>query len=276
MNGPISTAVAAHRIVAGAMTTSRDLLAEEVPVAMLYNGYSFAVVMATPADLVDLAYGFSVTEGIVDAAAQLSVVDQTHGGHGIALHMHIAQIDFEKLEERKHYLTARSGCGLCGADSLTSAIRPVRVLNHHTTIHHDQLLRAFVQLEQQQPLNAQTGAVHAAAIIDEARNLLVREDVGRHNAVDKVIGHCLRQGVKPLALLVTSRASYEIVHKAAQVGIANVAAISAPTALAVRLASEAGISLTAFVRGDRLTQYTFGHDDALAHPLNLDAAKSLG
>jgi formate dehydrogenase accessory protein FdhD len=118
------------------------------------------------------------------------------------------------------------------------------------------LLRAFVQLEQQQPLNAQTGAVHAAAIIDEAGNLLVREDVGRHNAVDKVIGHCLRQGVKPLALLVTSRASYEIVHKAAQVGIANVAAISAPTALAVRLAIEAGISLTAFVRGDRLTRYT--------------------
>ena len=230
-------------------------LAEEMPVALVYNGLSHAVMMVTPADLDDFAYGFSVTEGIVEHAGEIAIVDRIRTEHGISLEMHIPQGNFDALEQRSRNLTGRTGCGLCGAATLAAAIRAVRPVTSAETFDSARLFEWFAELETRQPLNGATGAMHAAAIIDRQGRLHVREDVGRHNALDKAVGAVLRAGLEPCALLVTSRASYEIVHKAAQVGIGLVAAISAPTALAVRIAEQAGVVLIGFARGRRLTIY---------------------
>jgi formate dehydrogenase accessory protein FdhD len=247
--------IKAIRVEAGQRSEHMETLAEETPVALVYNGLSHAVMMVTPADLDDFAYGFSLTEGIVDSADEIGIVDRLETAHGISLEMRIPQTRFEALERRARNLTGRTGCGLCGASTLASAIRSVRRVTTSASIDPAVLFDAFAELETRQPLNGETGAVHAAAIIDAGARLHVREDVGRHNALDKAAGSVLRAGLDPRALLVTSRASYEIVHKAAQVGIGLVAAISAPTAYAVRVAEEAGVVLIGFARGRRLTVY---------------------
>jgi formate dehydrogenase accessory protein FdhD len=250
-----SQRVKAMRVDAGQRSEQQERLAEETPVALVYNGQSHVVMMATPADLDDFAFGFSLTEGIVDRADEIRIVDRLDTPHGISLEMHIAQARFDALEQRGRNLTGRTGCGLCGAATLAAAIRPPRRVISAASFGPSELHDALARLEARQPLNDETGAVHAAAVIDTEGQLHVREDVGRHNALDKAVGGALRAGCKPRALLVTSRASYEIVHKAAQVGIGLVAAISAPTALALRVAEEAGVVLIGFARGQRLTIY---------------------
>ena len=250
-----SQLVKATRVESGQRSEQLERLAEETPVALVYNGLSHAVMMATPADLDDFAFGFSLTEGIVDRVDEIRVVDCLQTPHGIALEMHIPQARFDALDRRSRNLTGRTGCGLCGAATLEAAIRPVRRPGSTAAFDPAGLLEALASLEARQPLNGETGAMHAAAIIDADGRLHVREDVGRHNALDKAAGGALRAGCEPRALLVTSRASYEIVHKAAQVGIGLVAAISAPTALAVRVAEQAGVVLIGFARGQRLTVY---------------------
>jgi formate dehydrogenase accessory protein FdhD len=245
----------ATRIEHGQRSEQLETLAEETPVALVYNGMSHAVMMATPADLDDFAFGFSLTEGIVDTVEEMRIIEQLETPHGISIEMHIQQARFDALEQRSRSLTGRTGCGLCGTATLADAIRPVRRLPSMALLDPVQLLEAFADLEARQPLNGETGGMHAAAFIDVDGQLHVREDVGRHNALDKAAGGVLRAGRIPKALLVTSRASYEIVHKAAQVGVGLVAAISAPTALAVRLAEEANVVLIGFARGQRLTVY---------------------
>lgn len=252
---PIET-VGARRIDADGEHAQRETLAAETAIALLYNGLSHAVMMATPADLEDFATGFSVTEGIVANAGAVTLVDVTVTADGISLQMHIAQADYDVLVERSRNLTGRTGCGLCGAGTLAAAIRPVRPVAMPVLPERETIRAGFARLTAAQPLNDVTGALHAAAVIAADGTRFTREDIGRHNAIDKAIGACLRANAAPRILLVTSRASYEVVHKAAQVGCGLVAAISAPTALAVRLAREAGITLVGFARDERLTIYT--------------------
>ncbi len=232
-----------------------ETVAEETPVALVYNGHSHAVMMASPQDLDDFALGFSLSEGIVEHVREIEIVDRLHTPLGISLQMLIPQARFEDVVERQRSLSGRTGCGLCGSSSLEAAIRPIRRVEAPGRVSAIGLLDAFATMEMAQPMNQLSGAVHAASLLTLQDELLIREDVGRHNAVDKVIGAAAQQGLQPAALLVTSRASYEIVHKAAQAGCPIVAAISAPTAMAVRLAQEAGITLVGFARNRRLTVY---------------------
>lgn len=247
--------LAAQRLQDGRWQRRTETLAEETAVAMVYNGRSHAVMMATPADLDDFAVGFALTEGIVEQVGEVEVVDRLETGHGLSLQMLIPQVRFEALSGRERQLSGRTGCGLCGTATLEAAIRPVRPVGAVPILSPEALFAALRQLEARQPFNERSGAVHAAALIDGEGQLWVREDVGRHNAIDKVAGALLRAGARPQALLVTSRASYEVVHKAAQIGCPMVVAISAPTALAVRLAEQAGVVLAGFARDSRMTIY---------------------
>lgn len=260
MRHPPSQLFATQLIDAGVSELQREVLAAETAVALVYNGLSHAVMMATPADLEDFAIGFSLTEGIVATLDAVSVVDLTVTAHGISVQMHIEQVDHDRLVERSRNLTGRTGCGLCGTGTLEEAIRPVKSVRAHGPLDPADIFSGFATLAQRQPLNTLTGAMHAAAVITTDGQLFSREDIGRHNAIDKAIGAALRAGGEPQTLLVTSRASYEVVHKAAQAGCRLVAAISAPTALAVALAQEAGLTLVGFAREPRLTVYTSSND----------------
>jgi formate dehydrogenase accessory protein FdhD len=250
---PPSRTVTAHRIDGCEETATDEHLAEETAIALLYNGTPHAVMMATPADLDDFGVGFTLAEGIVGDAGDVRIVDRLVTADGVSLQMHIPQVAADALEERGRTTTGRTGCGLCGTGTLAAAIRPVRRVPRREAPAG--WLDRFAELQRLQPLNARTGAVHAAAVLDAAGGLHVREDIGRHCAIDKAIGAACRAGVEPVAMLVTSRASYEVVHKAAQVGIGHVAAISAPTAFAVRVADAAGIVLVGFAREGRHTVY---------------------
>lgn len=242
-----------------AVTAIDDILAEEVPIAFVYNGISHAVMMATPADLEDFALGFSLAEGIIDEAGELREVERQDHATGIELTLTIPASRFVRLKERRRALTGRTGCGLCGVDSLEGAIRPLPALPPGPEISARAIADAMAGLAEGQVLNRESHAVHAAAWAGpDGRILLLREDVGRHNAVDKLTGALARGGFDPAAgfLAVTSRCSYEIVHKAALAGITAIAAVSAPTGFAVRLADAANIALIAFARGARHTAFT--------------------
>ncbi len=249
------------------------LLAEEVPVALVYNGISHAVMLASPLDLEDFALGFSLSEGIIDRAddlldfevepADLSLADDAAGSAGVqplglTLQLRVTLRSFMRLKERRRALAGRTGCGLCGTESLAEAVRPVRRAVPAVRVVAAALLRAMDALDAAQQLQRATGATHAAGWFDlNGRLVLAREDVGRHNALDKVIGAAARAGLEPAQsfVAVTSRASYEMVYKTAQAGVGLLAAISAPTALAVRTAEAAGLVLAGFVRQGRVTVY---------------------
>jgi FdhD protein len=243
-----------------------DCVAEEVPVALHYNGRSFAVMMATPRDLEDFAIGFSLSEGLVDSIDQLRDVEANPRLEGIELAITVSpEAPAARIDRAERLLPGRSGCGMCGTRELEDAVRQPAPLHRHAHVASAALKRALHELPRHQPMNAATGAVHAAAWADEeGRILLAREDVGRHNALDKLIGAMARARIAPDAgmLLVTSRASYEMVGKAASVGIGCIAAISAPTTLALDLARSAGVCLVAFARPEGFNVYT--------HPERLD------
>jgi formate dehydrogenase accessory protein FdhD len=212
--------------------------------------------LATPADLEDFALGFALTEGIVRKPEELTLVNQTWTTHGVALEMRIPEVRLALLDTRDRNLSGRTGCGLCGTSTLEAAIRPVRHVDVATAQPSVSALAAgMARLAALQPYNNATGAVHGAALMCTDESFTVREDVGRHNAIDKVVGAVMRAGKTPHSLLVTSRASYEVVHKAAEVGCRLVAAISAPTALAVELAQQAGVTLVGWARPPRLTVF---------------------
>jgi formate dehydrogenase accessory protein FdhD len=254
--------VTALRIVGEARTAHTDQVVEETPIALLYNGTPFAVMMATPTDLEDFALGFALTEGVVAAPTEFRLVDVVRSDDGIALHAAIPQTRFDALEARSRNLSGRSGCGLCGTESLQAAIRPLPRLASQARFSAVAIRAGLQALASQQPLNAASGGVHAAAFV-HAGGALVREDVGRHNALDKVVGARARSDIDlgDGFLAITSRASYEIVHKAASAGIGLVVAISAPTALAIRLADAAGVTLVAFARGEAMNVYS--HPDGV-------------
>ena len=247
--------VDALRIAGDVRTTHADRVIEETPIALLYNGSPFAVMMATPTDLDDFALGFALSEGVIATPNEFKLVDIVHHDDGIALHAAIPQARFDALGTRSRNLAGHSGCGLCGTESLQAAIRPLSPVRSTPHFPADMIREGLRLLSERQPLNAASGGVHAAGYV-HAGGIVVREDVGRHNALDKVVGAVAKQPPGDGFLAITSRASYEIVHKAATSGIGMVVAISAPTALAIRLADAAGVTLVAFARGDTMNVYS--------------------
>lgn len=249
----------AVRVSGGVRTASVECVAEEVPVAMVYNGISHAVMLATPADLEDFGTGFSLAEGIVARASEIHDVDTAHHADGIEVRMQVSNRAFEALKARRRSLAGRTGCGLCGVDSLGQVSREVKPVTARPWVDEAAIHRAFVALGEGQALHALTGSVHAAAWAHADGTLFaVREDVGRHNALDKLIGAVALAGVDTAQgfAVVTSRASYEMVLKLASVGGGLLAAISAPTGLAIDLAQRSGVTLCGFVRDGRMAIYT--------------------
>jgi FdhD protein len=235
----------------GQLAESQDLLAVEVPVGLEYNGISHAVMLASPADLEDFALGFSLTEGIIADASELYDCEVETRADGRLVHIEIASERFVKLKERRRNLTGRTGCGLCGTEALDQVSRNVTPVMHRHPVAPLMLTAGMRAMHALQPMQQQSGATHAAAWMNADGELLgVREDVGRHNALDKLIGALAKKNTdfSQGALLLTSRASYEMVQKAAMMGIACVAAISAPTSFAVELAEQSGVTLLGFMR----------------------------
>lgn len=247
----------ASRVDANGARNVKEQVAEEVPVALTYNGISHAVMMASPRDLEDFALGFSLSEGIVTNANDIIDMELREETDGISLDMQIIERHMRALKDRRRNLVGRTGCGLCGADSLAGAIRPIARVDAALQVTVRDIQGGFARLAAQQTLNHATGAVHAAGLID-GEHCLMREDIGRHNALDKLIGAMHRENRRRGFLVVTSRASYEMVHKAASANIALIAAISAPSALAIDLARAAGMTLIGFARPEGMTIYTTG------------------
>jgi FdhD protein len=234
-------------------------IAEEVPIALVYNGRPHVVVMGTPADLEDLAIGFSVTESIVTSASDIEQVDVVKASHGIELQIRISAEAAARLEERTRSLVARTSCGLCGIETIKDVLRVPQKVQHTLDISRGALFLAGHELSKRQTLNNQTNTVHAAAWANAfGEVLIVREDVGRHNALDKVLGAMAREHVAPGGgfIVVTSRASYEMVQKVAVCGVELIAAISRPTGLAIRFAIQAGVTLVGLLRGTTANVYT--------------------
>lgn len=243
--------IAVERWSSGASHSALDDVAGEVPVALEYNGISHTVMLASPTDLEDFAIGFSLSEGIVDQPGEIYDLDLLEGEDGIEVRMQIATQRFAQLKERRRSMAGRTGCGLCGAENLRQVFRSVPAVTAPVRLQAEALHAAFRELAAEQRLQRITGATHAAAWVERDGTLAcVREDVGRHNALDKLIGALARRRTDfgSGAAIVTSRASYEMVQKAASVGIGVLAAISAPTSLAIRMAEELNVTLAGFVR----------------------------
>ncbi len=237
----------------GRFAGGQDCIVEEVPVALLYNGEPYAVMMATPRDLEDFARGFSLSEAVIAHAGELAAIQVQPRLEGIELQLSIPPARAQALAARQRGIAGRSGCGICGARLLEDVVRQPARVGAAPAIAAPVLHAALARLGEGQALNAATGAAHAAAWVHvDGHIALLREDVGRHNALDKLIGAMATRGENPGAgfVLLTSRASFEMVQKAATAGIAYVAAISAPTALAIQVADAAGVTLVGFARGD--------------------------
>ena len=252
-----------------------DLVASEVPVALHYNDAAFAVLMATPCDLADLALGFSLSEAIVEIPGELRIDGIDESLDGIAIRMTIPAARADALTDRRRNLPGYGGCGVCGSASIEAVLRPPPPVPSALRIDEGALHHALAQLHQRQPLNAATGATHAAGFANAAGEMrIVREDVGRHNALDKLIGAMASAGIDVGSgfALVTSRASYELAMKAAQAGIPLLAAISAPTSLAIALAESAGLCLVGFAREGHCAVYA--HAERLKPGTGASAATS--
>jgi FdhD protein len=235
-----------------------DWLAEEVPVALVFNGLSHAVMLASPADLEDFALGFGLTEGLLARPEDLYGVERHDAAEGIELRLEVSSRCLAALKVRRRTLAGRTGCGLCGTDSLGQVRRALPAVPQ-VVLQPGATGRAQRGLRRWQPVQQLTGASHAAAWCNLAGEvLLVREDIGRHNALDKLVGAMIRGAVDPSAgfIAITSRASFEMVQKTALAGVGALAAVSAPTALAVATARGCGLALAGFVRGDDVVAYT--------------------
>lgn len=259
---PVSSEVAVDRWSQGATTHTTDQVAEECPIALVYHNVPHVVMLATPANLEDFAVGFTLSEGLVGRPDEIREVEVTVAAEAVDVKVTVAWERFTELLHRRRNLTGRTGCGLCGAETAEDAIRELGQVGPGTPTTTQDLHAAIEQLGTMQPINARTGSVHAAAWVIPGQGIqFVREDVGRHNALDKAIGALVRQKMDLAAgyMLVTSRASYEMVQKCATVGISFLAAFSAPTAFAVRLAQKSGLTLVAFARRDRHVVYAHPH-----------------
>jgi FdhD protein len=232
---------------------------EEAAVAFTYNGLSYAVMMATPQDLEDLAVGFSLTEGIVAAADGIESLEIVEREIGVELRMRLAEPHATAFHERRRYLAGPIGCGLCGIESLSEAMRTPTAVTDRSCFEPGEIMQALDALHRLQPIHQSTRAVHGAAFFRRGEDLVaLREDIGRHNAFDKLAGALARQQLSGCGGfgLITSRLSVELVQKAAVIGLPVLVAVSAPTALAVRTAQAAGITLIAVARDDGFEIFT--------------------
>ena len=236
-----------------------DWLAEEWPVAIVVNGISHAVMMCSPVDLEDFALGFALTEGLIARAADCLDTEVEMSAQGAVVNLTVTAASEWRLKGRRRNLEGRTGCGLCGVDSLAQVHREVpRVAD--TAVSADAMQQALRALRHEQHLQQRSGATHAAALCEpDGRLLCVREDVGRHNALDKLVGALVRARLDTSGCFVciTSRASFEMVHKTLAAGIGALVAVSAPTALAVDTATAGNLALAGFARGDAFVAYTW-------------------
>ena len=244
----------------GVVSVGNRAVPEEVPVAFSYGGSTHAVMMATPADLEDFAFGFSLTEGIIADRSQIGSVEVLHTEQGYDVQVTLFDEQADALRVRRRHMAGPVGCGLCGIESIEQAVRPIPdVSRSQLTLHADELTTAMGALNDAQPMYRETRAVHGAGFYIPGEGLIaVREDVGRHNALDKLAGAVMRAGHRGAegVVVVTSRISVEMVQKAAILGSPILAAVSAPTALAIETAEKAGMTLVALVRGDDLEFFT--------------------
>jgi FdhD protein len=237
---------------------SQRAIPEEVPVALTYDGSSYAVMMATPTDLRDFAIGFSLSEDVIDTPDDIDSLEIIEVDGGIEARMWLKPLFSQRERARRRSVLGPTGCGLCGTESIAQALKPVRQVTSRFTIEPSELMSAMDALQKQQSLNARTRAVHAAGLYGHG-TITVREDAGRHNALDKVLGATMSAGIvaEEGVVLLTSRVSVELVQKTARLGAPIIAAVSAPTALAVRVAESAGITLAAILRGDGFEVFTY-------------------
>lgn len=257
-------AVTRHQ--AGGVEAQLDIIAEEVPIALVYNGISHVVMLATPQDLDDFALGFSLTEGIFDEPSDLYGMEIVQQEQGIELHLEVASACFQRLKEKRRNMAGRTGCGLCGSESLEQALRiPTRKPHKKLAVKFSGKVinLAFANIRQQQKLQTLTGATHASAWVNLNGEVeLLREDVGRHNALDKLIGAMAKAERRSEGfVLTTSRASYEMVQKTVSAGAHMLVAISAPTGLAIRVAEQCDLTLVGFARENSYVVYS--------HPENI-------
>lgn len=255
------------------VTAAARAVPEETPVALSYSGSTHAVMMATPADLEDFATGFSLTEGIASDISDIVGITVVQAGEGIDCQIELKADAAERIKARRRAIAGPAGCGLCGIESIDEAVRPVRAVGGGIRLTGEEIAQAVELLSKAQKLNAETRAVHAAGLYMPGKGIVAaREDVGRHNALDKLMGACVRQGLDAAkgAIVITSRVSVEMVQKAAVAGASVLIAVSAPTALAIRTAEKAGMTLVALVRGTDFDIYT--NPDRIALGAKADVA----
>ncbi len=256
---PVASELQVERWKDGQVSVARDWVAEETPVALVYHDVPHVVMLATPADLEDYGVGFTLSEGLVARREEIRGVEVRRNATAADVHVTVAWERFSQLLQRRRNLAGRTGCGLCGAETAADAIREVAPVPAGPTVSAAAVHEAIEALGQRQPINSRTGSVHAAAWVSPADGIqLVREDVGRHNALDKAIGALARGSLDTASgyMLISSRASYEMVQKCATVGISLLVALSAPTGFAVRMAQATGLTLVAFARRDRHVVYS--------------------
>ncbi len=248
----------AHR--AASTDAANRMVPEETPIALSYGGTTHAVMMASPADFEDFALGFSITEGIVGSPDEIDFIDVQDLGAGIDIQIRLKDTANRRFEARRRRLAGPVGCGLCGIESIEEAMRSVDDVDaSRVTLTAQDIVQAVQLLSKVQPLHSQTGAVHAAGFYVPGNGIVMaREDVGRHNALDKLAGALSKAGIKGStgAVVVTSRVSVEMVQKTASIGAPLILAVSAPTALAIRTAESAGMTLVALVRGEDFDIFT--------------------
>ena len=255
----------------GSLSEGSRRVPEERAVALTYNGGTHAVMMATPQDLADFAIGFSLNEGIIDSPDDISSLDIITLDDGIELRMWLPAERAERMAARRRAIAGPTGCGLCGVDSLTEAVRPAATVSEGRSFAPREIMAALAAIEPLQKINHETRAVHAAAFWSPARGTAaLREDVGRHNALDKLAGHLAQAQIEASEgiVVLTSRVSVEMVQKAASIGAPVMVAVSAPTALAIRMAEAAGITLIAVARNDGFEIFT--------HPRRIVASAEAG
>lgn len=256
--------VSAHRQIwrESGLTEGARTVPEETALAMSYDAGTHAVMMGTPQDLEDFAVGFSLTEGIVESADGIASLEIVPQDEGIELRMWLTDSTAGRLRERRRHIAGPTGCGLCGIDSIAEAMKPVAIVGTGINVTPEQIMAAMQALYPLQKLNTLTRAVHAAAFWEPDRGILeIREDVGRHNALDKLAGALARKKIDAGkgAVLLTSRVSVEMVQKTASIGATLIVSVSAPTALAIRMAERAGITLCAIARSDGFEIFTHPH-----------------